>query len=573
MARTRCRLGSGVQSALLILIFGFILGMASPSAQARTVTATVPVGTNPPGVAVNSVTNQVYVANYSSSDVTVIDGATNSTTTVAAGTNPYAVAVNSVTNQVYVANYTSNNVTVIDGATNSTTTVSAGTNPYAVAVNSVTNNVYVANVSSNNVTVIQGATNATTTIAVGAYIGFPFPIAISVNPVTNNVYVASDTSSNVTVIDGATNRTTTVAAGTDPYAVAVNSVTNQVYFANYSSNNVTVIDGATNRTTTVLAGAGPAAVAVNSVTNQVYVANYNSNDVTVIDGATNRTTTRVVPSANPSTSGSSVTFTATVATSGSQAPTGTVTFLDGSTSLGAGTLNGSAVATFATSSFVVGQNFITAAYSGDPNNSSSSGVLTQTVTATAMDFTLAPSPTSKTVTAGQPGTFMLTVTPQGSFTNPISFSCTGLPTLAGCTFNPSSLIPNASTVTTTMTISTSAYTAAYAAHGEGVTPAPLGHHPNPLYAIWLVLPAMLLGTAGIAAPNRRRFLAGCLVLSLIGGCLLQVACVGASNGGSERRGGGAGGTPAGTYTVTVTGAAGSTRHTTTVTLTVQQELD
>ena len=79
-------------------------------------------------VAVNPVTNKIYVAN-SSGTVTVIDGATNTTTTVAAGTAPIAVAVNPVTNKIYVANQGSNNVTVIDGATNTTTTVAAGTTP------------------------------------------------------------------------------------------------------------------------------------------------------------------------------------------------------------------------------------------------------------------------------------------------------------------------------------------------------------------------------------------------------------------------------------------------------------
>ena len=53
-------------------------------------------------------TNKIYVANYGSANVTVIDGATNSTTTVAAGTGPSAVAVNPVTNKIYVANFGSN---------------------------------------------------------------------------------------------------------------------------------------------------------------------------------------------------------------------------------------------------------------------------------------------------------------------------------------------------------------------------------------------------------------------------------------------------------------------------------
>ena len=80
--------------------------------------------------------------------MTVIDGATNNTTTVAVGTLealPHAVAVNPVTNQIYVANNSSNNVTVIDGATNNTTTVAVGTDTYAVAVNPTTNQIYVAN--------------------------------------------------------------------------------------------------------------------------------------------------------------------------------------------------------------------------------------------------------------------------------------------------------------------------------------------------------------------------------------------------------------------------------------------
>src|SRR5260370_37267375 len=75
--------------------------------------------------------------------VTVIDGATNTTTTVAVGTGPAALAVNPVTNKVYVANNGGNNVAVIDGATNTTSTVGAGAFSLAVAVNPLTNNTHV----------------------------------------------------------------------------------------------------------------------------------------------------------------------------------------------------------------------------------------------------------------------------------------------------------------------------------------------------------------------------------------------------------------------------------------------
>ena len=79
----------------------------------------IPAGIGPWAVAVNPVTNKVYVANYNfiPGEVTVIDGATNVTKTVEAGYSPAAVAVNPVTNKIYVANFNGDSVTVIDGAT------------------------------------------------------------------------------------------------------------------------------------------------------------------------------------------------------------------------------------------------------------------------------------------------------------------------------------------------------------------------------------------------------------------------------------------------------------------------
>ena len=47
--------------------------------------------------------------------------------------------MNEVTNKINIANFSSNNVTVIDGATNGTTTANAGRNPFPLAVNPATN--------------------------------------------------------------------------------------------------------------------------------------------------------------------------------------------------------------------------------------------------------------------------------------------------------------------------------------------------------------------------------------------------------------------------------------------------
>ncbi len=58
----------------------------------------------------------------------MIDGASNTTTTVAAGTNPDAIALNPVTNKIYVANVNGNDVTVV-----ATPRVDPPTNPPRLA--------------------------------------------------------------------------------------------------------------------------------------------------------------------------------------------------------------------------------------------------------------------------------------------------------------------------------------------------------------------------------------------------------------------------------------------------------
>ncbi len=138
------------------------------------------------------------------------------------------------------------------------------------------------------------------------------------------------------------------------------------------------------------------------------------------------TTTTVISSQNPQAYGSPVTFTATVTTSGSTAPTGTVTFNDGTAQLGTGTLNGSQVATFATSTLAPGDHSITAVYGGDTSNASStSDVLTQTVTPATFTF-VSNGSASHTVLAGQTTltySFKATATSGANFVGAMSIDC------------------------------------------------------------------------------------------------------------------------------------------------------
>ena len=80
------------------------------------------------------------------------------------------------------------------------------------------------------------------------------------------------------------------------------------------------------------------------------------------------TATVVTAAPNPSLNGQPVTFTATVSavTPGNGTPTGTVTFMDGGTSLSTGGL-GNGTATFSTSSLSAALHNIAAVYGGDTN--------------------------------------------------------------------------------------------------------------------------------------------------------------------------------------------------------------
>jgi hypothetical protein len=131
-------------------------------------------------------------------------------------------------------------------------------------------------------------------------------------------------------------------------------------------------------------------------------------------------------SANPVTAGQAVTFTATISGNAGQAPTGTVTFEDGSTVLGTATLSTitadtadlwSAQATFTTSTLATGMHTIQAIYNGDSGYLGSSASLSQNVssaTATASTTTLSSSATA--ALPGQAVTFTATVTGSGGGT-------------------------------------------------------------------------------------------------------------------------------------------------------------
>jgi hypothetical protein len=117
-----------------------------------------------------------------------------------------------------------------------------------------------------------------------------------------------------------------------------------------------------------------------------------------------------------------VTFTAAVTSKLGTPPNGeTVTFMEGKTLLGTGTLSGGS-ASFTISTLKAGSNAVTAVYAGDSNFAGStskalSQVVSKATTTTALTSSVNPS------NFGQSVTFTATVTPQfsGTPTGKVSF--------------------------------------------------------------------------------------------------------------------------------------------------------
>ncbi len=289
-----------------------------------------------------------------------------------------------------------------------------------------------------------------------------------------------------------------------------------------------------------------------------YAASTSGPTTLVVNQAT--TTTQVSASPNPSMAGSQVTLTATVTPNTAGVVTGSVTFLDGATSIGTGPLS-SGVATLMTSSLAMGSHSITANYPGDGNNiGSTSTAITQVVNA-AVDFSVAATPGAVTVTAGNAGMVGLTVTPANGSTQAVTFSCTGLPAGAACSFMPPSVtLDGTHAATSQMTIMTTGPRAGVRVASAG-TASGSGSKLGPMAASFGV---GLLGIFGLSlfSPRKTVRRMALLLAVLTIPVMALVACSG-SPGGS-----GGGGTPTGSYMISVTGTAGTDTHAAPVTLTV-----
>jgi Bacterial Ig-like domain (group 3)/Right handed beta helix region len=237
------------------------------------------------------------------------------------------------------------------------------------------------------------------------------------------------------------------------------------------------------------------------------------------------TTTTLSSSAATAQAGQSVTFTATVSSSTAGSITGTVTFMDGATTLGTGTVNSNGQATFTTSALAVGSHSITAVYGGNTSyDGSTSSALSQTIDQATS--TTSVSTSAATITYGQSVTFTATVTSSTGIaaTGTVTFM-DGSTTLGTGTLNSSG---QATFSTKSLSVGAQSISAVYSGdtNNAGSTSSTLTETVNPLgstttlttsaasrvYGQSLTLTATVASSTGTAVTGTVTFMDGSTVL-------------------------------------------------------------
>jgi hypothetical protein len=299
----------------------------------------------------------------------------------------------------------------------------------------------------------------------------------------------------------------------------------------------------------------PAAGTVLGVGQQTLNVTFTPNDAVDYTAGTASVTLNVFPasaaitlsaSANPAFMTNAVSFTAKLPEYAST-QTGTMTFLDGTTQIGSSPVSGG-VATFTTTALTAGPHAITAAYSGDSNYGAG---ISEAIEENIEDFSLAFADSAMgavSVPVGGQAVYTLVITPMNGATLPANVTLTADSVPWGMTAAFSQATVNASSGTTTVTLTVSL-------PGKAKNESPLG--PFGKGAAPVALGFVLLPFVGRLRKGRERLAKLAIVVVATAALALGFTGCGGATFAAQ------------SFSFTVTAASGSLSHSVTPQLTVQ----
>ncbi|MGB6501379.1 MAG: YncE family protein [Thermoplasmata archaeon] len=273
-----------------------------PDVGAYSVLANIGVGAEPEFAAYDSANNRLYVPNWGSNTVSVVQR-TAVVATVPVGTLPFSATYDPSNQMVYVVNELSNNVSVLSGTT-VMSSVHVGDSPQFAVFDSSNLLVYVSNSGSANISVIRG-TAVIATVPVGSDPSAPVvassggggggwdPAADSPSVTSPVIYVPNTGSNNVSMIGGATGTIVlgSIPVGTGPQFAAWDPSNDWLYVPNHGSNNVSILNAPPALTVlyNVQVGHAPWSATYDSKSLRLYVTNFGSNNLTIFQAGIGKT--------------------------------------------------------------------------------------------------------------------------------------------------------------------------------------------------------------------------------------------------------------------------------------------
>ncbi len=271
------------------------------SDNSNTVIATISVGGYPYGVAYDAAKGEIFIVNLHSNNVMVISDITNEVVaTIPVGQSPYNIAFDSAKGELFVTNLYDGTVSVISDSTNDVVaTIPVGVEPFSIAYDSGKNEIFVANYETDSknysISVISDSTNA-----VVATIPLPGgPSFISYDSAKGEIFVPTGTGTSSTVITVISDSTNAIVATISNlnYEVQVEGVVydpsrGEIFAVLHQNNKVAAISDSTNNVDeTITVGNSPWTITYDAGKSAIYVANGIGNSVSVIAGPSTTSTT------------------------------------------------------------------------------------------------------------------------------------------------------------------------------------------------------------------------------------------------------------------------------------------
>ena len=260
-----------------------------------------PDGNNSQGGVYDPYNQELYVTNYCSNNVTVVNSFLNhSVANIAVGSEPFGITYVPFNHDVYVNNYKSNNISVITSVSNTViSSIKLPGSPQFSVYDPLNETLYVSgynsSVDSGEIWVINVTDNSIISTPPLPFDSEPYGMAF--DPYNGYIYVADNSNNAVFALSPSGEIVAYIHVGQQPYGVAFDPTNRMLYVSDNDFNglisgcpqeyNVTIINTVNNTfVKNVVPGTSPEGVMYDPVNGYVYVANYRSGNISIINPST-----------------------------------------------------------------------------------------------------------------------------------------------------------------------------------------------------------------------------------------------------------------------------------------------